>query len=446
MGFDPYYNRQRTKGDVKRALRQLELQSYTIWELIGEHDFMLEAWLPTNVDVPTLQKNIRDQLPHINSDMLTMTVDQVIQHWMWDPEIDLGQAEAVSDSRHYSQLNGPGRTISRSVLAKYEQSNLIRKASRTNTIKFFLRITNPPKPTNEETHEQVVQRARAALGHSAIKSPVLMRVRGDGGSYLLTGRVKPADLEQITLALGESLGQDGFLEQLRCRTTTHLSALRCPIDRREQLLPEIADAPDVGPTADTLRSWLLQAEGDILEFKASAFTDVDDALGLRPAGQRRSKDVQCVEVAKAVCGMLNASGGHVVVGVAELDRYVLDALERVFGEPVVVGARALIGVEYEYPDKTGWDAYQRQVAGKLRKTLSSGVDAWLKYHPVEVEGRTVCVIEVRRPTRWYYLRETKGGPEIFYGRTGGSTMPLSGRNVDDFQDAHPRTTRGPRDV
>jgi hypothetical protein len=440
MGFDPHYHREHTKGDVKRSLTRLGIRSYAIWELIGEHDLLLQAWLPSQVDTPTLQEAITDELPRVNVDMLSMTVDKFLHHWMWERDLDFVAASELVDSRHYHDLNGPPEPgIPLSAIRSYQAANLITRVPPYNTVKFFLRITNPKRATNEENHRQLETQAKAALDHPRIKSPVLMRVRGDGGSYLLTGRVRPIDLEQITVAVGETLGQANLLDYLRCRTTTHISALHSPIDRREQLLPEVGDSPVRGaPTPERVRSWLLQAEGDNLEFKSSAFTDVDHAVGKKDVA--RTRDEQARDVAKAVCGLLNATGGHVVVGVAELDRFTEEQLVRAFDRPLVEGARAVIGVDHEFPDKSGWDAYQRLLAAKLSKALSKGAQAWLTFHQVLVDHHTVCVIEVGRPSRWYYLQEEKG--QTFFGRSGGQTIPFAGQDIDEFKDAHPRTSRG----
>jgi len=113
-----------------------------------------------------------------------------------------------------------------------------------------------------------------------------------------------------------------------------------------------------------LRAWLLQPEGDDLEFKSSAFTDVDHRVGRKPTA--RTPNEQIFDIAKAVCGMLNAEGGTVVIGVAELDRYGPEELESPYRHPPMVGTRAILGIDAEH-DFPGWDRYQRKLADRCAR-------------------------------------------------------------------------------
>jgi hypothetical protein len=451
MAIDPHYNREHTKRGVKQALARLGVLSYTLWEVIGEHDVVLQAWLPPRLDIPKLQEELAAGLIGriaFRVDMLTMTVERFLCHGMWEDQPDLDEHVTRSvDSRHYTVLNGPAR-VPGAAISRYKAAGLIRTVPKYNTIKFFIRITNPQVPMNEYDHDQLVELAKDGIREAGVEDPVLMRVRGDGGMYLLSGRVAPKGFESIPFLTDHFLHQRGVLEHLRCRTTTHISALYGPVDRREQLLPEELDSPVTGGIgAEWLPSMLLRPEDDRLEFKSAAFTDVDQKVGRDLKRPPRTREQQVDVIAKAVCGILNAAGGYVVIGVAELAHYSIEELEAVYGPTPCVGGRAVIGVAAEYPDATGWDNYQRQLAAKLVRRMSPGAAAWLKYHPVAVEDHTVCVIEVRRPSKWFFMRENLSGTkiEVFYGRTGGETRPFWGQDMTDFQDAHPRTTRGERE-
>lgn len=194
------------------------------------------------------------------------------------------------------------------------------------------------------------------------------------------------------------------------------------------------------PSEMDLKSWLKESESDDLEFKSSAFTDVDHRVGRKD--RPRTHNEQVHEVAKAVVGLLNATGGTVVVGVAELDKYPDHELLRAYPELTQFGDRMIIGVDSEY-SKGGWDAYQRRLANALRRAIDGEIDGWVKYHELRMEGKTVCVIRVRRPPTWYYVNRTdKNGGVMneFYGRVGGETLVLRGTKMDKFKEANPRTT------
>ena len=140
-----------------------------------------------------------------------------------------------------------------------------------------------------------------------------------------------------------------------------------------------------------------------MEFKASAFTDLENLIGRRPAG--RPKDDEARDVAKAIVGMLNADGGTVLVGVAEVDKYTDEQLlahlrsdgatrrpHRGRGEQRVL---RLVGLGR---------LTSCRLARRLRQLIEDDVDSWIKYHDVPVGSKTVCVIRVSRPSHWFYLK------------------------------------------
>jgi predicted HTH transcriptional regulator len=217
-----------------------------------------------------------------------------------------------------------------------------------------------------------------------------------------------------------------------------MSALAAPLDRREQLLPTQAEDATVAPDVEELGSWLLQAESDQLEFKASAFTDIEHAIGNRSSP--RARDDQLREIAKAVTGFLNASGGTLVIGVAETDRLDEERLLRRFPGALTVSTRLVLGVDHEF-SRGGWDQYQRTLAANLRKQITGEFDGWVKYHDVDYKGLTVCVLKVRRSKGWHYLKSRdRSGTTTwsFYGRAGGETRHLPPPEADQFKEAHPR--------
>jgi hypothetical protein len=448
VGFDPTYHRGKTVAAVKTALAKIGVISYAVWELVGEYDLMIQLWLPGQVKLHHLLERIGDALPGQNADMLSMVVDSFDSHWMWPLEIDFAQAESLIEPRDYVELNGPqSGKIPEVRLKQYLQENYVHELPHTKTIKFFVRVTNPSRATTGEQWQAVLDQLRAAVKKVQFNWASLMRVRGDDSSYLLTGRVLPERFEDIGTVLGDTLGQSDILEYFGCRTITHISALSRPLDRREQLLslPDLSAEPSHAPSEDLVVSWLHRPESDDLEFKASAYTDVDFRVGRSGSRPQRAEKEQVRGVAKAVCGMLNAAGGTVVVGVAELVEYALADLRKAFGDVPEISNRALLGADHEWPDHKGWDSYQRRLARDLRNVIPGGVDGWLRYQPVAVRERTLCVIRVSPPPKYFYLRDRdRDGHvvETFYGRMGGETVPLAGQAMDDFRAAHPRTTRG----
>lgn len=435
--FDPVYKRDRVVIEVERALTDLGIRSYSLWELIGDHDIMIQAWTPAALSMNAFQARIAE-FTSVNAEIVPMVVDSFIHHWMWH-EIDLPKAEAEISSEDYADLNQGVVPATR--LRRYLDSGYIHVVPNSNRLKFFVRITNPNRPITKVLESQIRDNARELFGKSHFSNEVVMKVSGFA-SYLITGRLLGSRFPAIATEFQPTFADSGVLEALRCRTITHLSALHVPVGRAEQLLPLAAPNVTREPSDQDLKSWLTEGETDYLEFKASVFTDIDHKVG-RKKNNPRSRSDQVHEIAKAVVGMLNAAGGTIVIGVAELDKYTADLLLGPYPGAAAVKDYMIIGVDAEFP-RGGWDAYQRSLARELRKAIDGEIDGWVKYQHLMYEGRTVCIITVRRPPTFYYVnsKDRNGAVTVeFFGRMGGETRRLLGRQMDEFKEAHPRITR-----
>lgn len=438
-GFDPVYKRQRVLEETKRVLSDLNIGSYSLWELIGEHDLMIQAWLPKGVRPDEFVSRLGDSATvGVGIDTLTMAVDSLVSHWMWN-DVNLEHVESEINPGDYSHLNEAWVPATR--IARYRDAGFIHPVLRAKAPELFIRITNPHRTTNSAIESQILETARELVAGDTITNGVIMKVSG-GASYLLTGRLPLKNFEAIAEVIQAKFAKSGLLEMLRCRTVTNMSALYAPLETVEQLLPIATGDATQKPSNRDLEQWLKESESDDLEFKSSSFTDIDYAIGRRDKSRTRTDQVR--EIAKAVVGMLNASGGTAIIGVAELDKYSIEDLLRVCPDGQAVGHRFVIGVDSEFPSSGGWDAYQRNLASSLRRIIEGEIDGWVKYHEVQFRSRTLCVIRIRRPSAWYYVKETnKSGVSSteFYGRTGGETRPLRGQRMDQFKEANPRTTR-----
>ncbi len=438
-GFDPVYKRVRVVEEIKRALADLGVRSYALWELLGDHDMMIQAWLPAGIDPGEFQSKLAEHVT-VEAETTPMVVESFIDHWMWH-EIDLDQVEATVISEDYSNLNEG--YVPRARLNNYRNAGYIHATPSYSRLKFFVRITNPHRSTTRNIEAQIRENIQKVFNKKepVFSNGVVMKVNG-GASYLITGRLSSNHFTAIAQQLQTAFAESGVLESLRCRTITHLSALYTPLDRMEQLLPLPMEDATQKPSDEDLRAWLRESESDDLEFKSSSFTDIDHRVGRKEKPRNQSE--QAHEVAKAVVGLLNATGGTVVIGVAELEKYPADELLRIYPGSTQVGDRMVIGVDSEFARGGGWDAYQRRLASTLRKTIDGEIDGWVKYHELRIGGKTVCVIRVRRPPTWYYVNtKDKNGVVMneFFGRMGGETRPLRGQKMDKFKEANPRTTR-----
>jgi hypothetical protein len=358
---------------------------------------------------------------------------------MWK-DVDLDQLERTANSEDYRTLNEGW--VPRSSLRSYQNSGYIHKTPEFKRLKVFIRITNPNahRSTNPNIESQVRASIQNLFVDDILTNAAVMKVSG-GASYLITGRLVPSNLATFGDRLQGTFAKSGVLDFLQSRTITHVSNLYVPLERVEQLLPIARTDATYKPTDEDLKSWLKEPESDDLEFKSSAFTDVDHKVGRKDKARNRTEQVH--DIAKAVVGMLNAAGGTVIIGVAELDKYSSEQLLESYPDSIEVQSRMVIGVDSEF-SRGGWDKYQLRLAGALRNAIDGEVDGWLKYYTMQVESRTICVIRIRRPSTWFYVKSAdKNGNSTseFYGRTGGETQLLRGQRMDQFKEANPRTTR-----
>lgn len=141
-------------------------------------------------------------------------------------------------------------------------------------------------------------------------------------------------------------------------------------------------------------------ESEAVEFKVAArrspFTGKDD-------GQKMSDNI-----VKAVAGLMNASGGTVLIGVDDK------------------GAIQGVEVEYEMANKSkaNWDGYQLFLEDLLKNKLSiANAFQFYQITPHRVEGKTICRIQVQPGNVPAYVDNK------LYVRTGNQTSELQGPDL-----------------
>lgn len=447
LQYSPTYNRTVALAGVKAALQSNDVVSYALWELIGQDDLLVQAWIPRSMRLSTFENALQGSA-HPGSSIVStaVSVEEFIEHWMWTHQDGVNWTAAVHDvdERHFVEVNSSA-TVPAAAIRRYQNAGYLYKVRPAKTIKLFIRVSTFNRPASVHSEGELNDRIRQALADCPeLTSPVLMRVLGGGCAFLLSGRVKPVDFESIAERLQPALHTHGLLDVFAARTTTQISALRGPVDRREQLR-SFAQVPDERLSDEDLFARLSRPESALLEFKASAFTDLNHAVGRSTT--KRSRDEQVEEIAKAVAGFANARGGTVVIGVAERKRFTVEELRLADYRAQEHGDNIVIGVDREFP-QGGWDAYVNQLGAKLRAHLDPNASGAFRIRDLDVDGLTLCVITVFRGTRWYWVKQKgfdhRGKPatvKFFYGRHEASTTPLDGSEADAYKQANPRADK-----
>lgn len=127
-------------------------------------------------------------------------------------------------------------------------------------------------------------------------------------------------------------------------------------------------------------------------------------------------------IVKAVCGLLNAEGGSLLIGVAD-DGGVL-GLER--------DIKAL-------GRKQNLDGYELMLRELLERNLSTSTAATVRIAFPEVHGETICHVKVAAAGRPVFCNSVKQKglePTDFYVRMGNQTRQLHGEEADDYKRDH----------
>ena len=138
LTFTHTYDRTTALAQLRLALRGLDIPSFTVWELIGEIDLMVQVWLPPRISLEDLKTKLAEtaEYPHLFT-VDTFSVDHALHHWLWSGK----PADRVGvPDQHMIDLNGPNSPPAR-VIKSYISRGLVAEPHPRKSIKFFLRIT-----------------------------------------------------------------------------------------------------------------------------------------------------------------------------------------------------------------------------------------------------------------------------------------------------------------
>ena len=147
-------------------------------------------------------------------------------------------------------------------------------------------------------------------------------------------------------------------------------------------------------------------ENDKVEFKSSARWDIQE--------NHYNRDLEKV-IAKAVAGFFNATGGMLIIGVADN------------GE--------ILGLENDFNTLTqsNADGFERTLNDIIKKTLGGDLCPLLHFSFTKIEGKEICMITAEPAPRPVYI--TDGSDTIFYVRVGNSTRPLDVKEIVNYAQA-----------
>jgi hypothetical protein len=234
-------------------------------------------------------------------------------------------------------------------------------------------------------------------------------------------RIREDRFHQIRNALLEPLGEAGAPAQASTTTYTVISEDFVCYQDHLAMSPPIRSDPIA----------LLQgSETAQFEVKSSLSAPLKPWFEKKlPLDQLKdSKSLPNDGVLKSIVGLLNSGGGTVVVGALEEANYKdePDALEQIATLPAVGGHR-IIGLVDPTFVKSGWDKWNLQLRSLVRSRIEPNPGVLVDAREVQVEGRSICVIDVDDPgdEGEFYLRLNKND-SAFFGREGTQVHRMKG--------------------
>jgi hypothetical protein len=164
--------------------------------------------------------------------------------------------------------------------------------------------------------------------------------------------------------------------------------------------------------AATVADMLLLEESQTLEFKSSARWNV-----MTGAPDKKMEHV----VVKTVCGLLNAEGGTLLIGVDDAGQ--------------VLGLESDFSTLGKKKDRDGYELFLRQL---LENTLSTQTAGKIKIRFESHNGGDVCVVSVAPSSKPVFAKPADGGATAseFWVRVGNQTKQLHGDELVEFTAEH----------
>ena len=462
LAFEPVYKQTTARDTVEKTLAKLGSRSYVIYELTGQYDMLVRAWVPTGAEY----EDAMEQVPKVGS-VASVHVRDIIHHWVWQetersriggmlcPTEDLGTREPVA--RELELLNGVQARMRQDgqdvVLTEeegqcvrdYKSRGLITEPPYEAGIKFVVqvKVADERKQSidqRDELRDQICEALDASQG-----------VIWDRSLYFCRGHIQFIVLGRVRLAtpVDPAVGQSGPFHEITPQLLQKISRSATaggtktytyffPLPGFLAFKDEISVPPPPAHSKPRFERLFKTEEGHDFEAKGTAFSEVDNWLKGRGeiVTSREPSNTALRSVLFAIASLLNDSGGTLLLGAVE---------SRVYGnydrakELRPIGKYLCFGLEPDF-EEGHYDDFTRALWDIIGSRIEPSPLRWLKLWPHEVDNKTVAAITVALPDEWFWVRFNKRDAK-FVVRKGASATELSGSAITEYQDNHPRRPR-----
>ena len=460
LAFEPMYKQGKAVAAVEKTLRDLEIRSYAIYELTGQYDMLVRAWVPLTASYEARMEQVAKP-----GSVSSVRVSEIVHHWVWQqterspigemrsPHEDLNarppvirELEILNTIQRRMAAEGPQVVLSQNemkLLNAYKSRKLITEPPYEDGIKFIVQVKVDERKQTVDQRDTMMDEIAEALDDAR-------DVIWDRSMYFCRGHIQFIVLGRVRLAstLDPTMAQSGPFHEITPRllqkfsriasaggtkTYTYFFPLPGFLAFKDELpVPEAPAHPR--PVFDRL---FATEESHEFEAKATAFSEVDQWLkgrGEIVTSKDPTNNSALMSLLSAVASLLNTGDGTVLLGA--LESRVYGNHERAKQLPKV-GKYLCLGLE---SDAAHYDEFARALWDVLDDKITPSPLRWLKLWSHDVDNKTVAAITIREPDEWFWVkygRQTK-----FIVRRGASTRELHGPDITEYQDNHPRR-RGP---
>jgi hypothetical protein len=415
-------------------MRKHKVAAWSVYEMFGIFDFLLEAWLPLTAHAHRFSRELESAYGERLVRCDAFAAEEVVTHWAWrgeGREMRRPAPAILANPPPPQQLErigaGDGRPF-----AEMMKSEVAARVAAEPGIGILVSISGLwGYPLLSVAERELVKDLILGVveeGAGILFQTVLLRGSGFG-DYLLQGKIKPDDFYELKTKLVGPL--DRALRPRGLRAHSFVLAGAAPLIREERLTWKTAS--DGRPSVEEL---LREGESVALEVRSSAFVDLlpDDRIGSKWADSEAGKGLL-----KTVTGMLNSKGGTILLGACPVARAEGDPRfsEKRLKGSTVVGDYLVIGIDDEIV--SGSDSYLRKVANVCRKLIEPDPLVHLEFSLERLEGKTLLQVSVPSiPDEWFYFVADRENPQFWVRNSVGLSERYSGRDADIFKNQFPR--------
>lgn len=269
LSFWPTHDRELVLAALDVVLESHHICSFAVYELFGDNDLLVRAWLPVQTTQEDFEAGLRTGLPKL-SQLAVFSVTSNVTHWVWESD---GEFRRPSQARMLARPpDDEIATVNRfdeapdELLRRFGEDNLIAEATHTRGIKFVVVVTIAPVGGYVDHSTEMRDRLVGILERAGSVEERSLYEGVGFGRFLVLGRVDFDKFERIRTEVTDPITSELSPSTFGGRTYTMLVPAGDFL-RFEERLPVEHPSPRVLTAAEALET----VEGRAVEVKAAAF-------------------------------------------------------------------------------------------------------------------------------------------------------------------------------